>query len=78
MIKVYKRIQGRYMVPILSFLSLSVALVLAGYTIFSYKEFRKIIEEIEELKLENSKLSFRIFVAEKRQKVIDDRFQINN
>ena len=66
------------MVDIFCMVSSGLVLTLAAYIVFCHIKLRKILEEIEDLKLENSKLSFRLFIAEKRQKMINDHIQISN
>lgn len=44
-------------------------LVCIGYCIYSYKKYKRITSEVEDLKFELSKLSFMLFVAEKKKEI---------
>jgi len=52
---------------------LSTIFILAGtaYWIYNYNRYKKLSNEIDDLKFELSKLNFRLFIAEKKQKTID-------
>jgi len=51
-------------------LNIALLLILCAYSISNHIKYRKVMHEIEELRFENSKLSFRLFVAEKKQNVV--------
>jgi hypothetical protein len=58
-------------------LNLLVLLLCIIFGIYSYRRYRRMLSEIDELKFEISKLNFRLFVAEKKQK-INNKDNISN
>lgn len=61
------------MTTILAVSNSVIILLFVVYHIFTSSRIRKIYDEIENINLEQSKISFRLFIAEKRQKMFQEK-----
>ncbi|HHW48310.1 MAG TPA: hypothetical protein GXX14_06800 [Clostridiaceae bacterium] len=50
-----------------------IGLLFSIYVIFSNRKLKKISDEIENIYVEQSKISFRLFVAEKKQSLLEEK-----
>jgi len=50
-----------------------IVLLFVVYVIFNNRKMKKIIDEIENIYVEQSKINFRLFVAEKKQSILEEK-----
>jgi len=50
-----------------------IVLLFMVYVILNNRKMKKIIDEIENIYVEQSKISFRLFVAEKKQSLLEQK-----
>jgi len=50
-----------------------IVLLFMVYVILNNRKMKKIIDEIENIYVEQSKINFRLFVAEKKQSILEEK-----